>query len=126
MIPATRFDSIAQVATAAKDRARADSAAKDTTAKDTTAKGAAAKGAIARASITRPALAGDTATPVKPPSLQRPIPVQNWVAALDAPLTPGEYRVTGVPKTVVNEQIEILGGIPQDDFIQQALVNSQL
>jgi len=29
----------------------------------------------------------------------------------------------GVPKTVVNDQIEILGGIPQDDFIQQALGN---
>ena len=33
----------------------------------------------------------------------------------------GKYRVTGVPKTIVNDQIEILGGIPQDDFIQQAL-----
>ena len=32
-----------------------------------------------------------------------------------------KYRITGVPKTVVNDRIEILGGIPQDDFIQQAL-----
>jgi hypothetical protein len=31
------------------------------------------------------------------------------------------YRVNGVPKTVVNDRIEILGGIPQDDFVQQAL-----
>ena len=37
-----------------------------------------------------------------------------------------KYRVTGVPKTVVNDQIEILGGIPQDDFIAQALDNLQL
>jgi hypothetical protein len=26
-----------------------------------------------------------------------------------------------VPKTVVNEEIEILGGLPQDAFVQQAL-----
>jgi glutaredoxin-like protein len=31
------------------------------------------------------------------------------------------YRVTGVPKTVVDEQIEILGAIPEDAFIEQAL-----
>jgi Thioredoxin domain len=32
-----------------------------------------------------------------------------------------KYRVTGVPKTVVNESIEILGGLPEADFIQAAL-----
>jgi hypothetical protein len=26
-----------------------------------------------------------------------------------------------VPKTVVDEQIEILGGLPQDAFVEQAL-----
>ena len=31
------------------------------------------------------------------------------------------YHVTGVPKTVVNETIEILGAIPEDDFISQSL-----
>src|SRR5262245_16510850 len=31
------------------------------------------------------------------------------------------YRVTGVPKTVVDEQVEILGGLPQDLFVAQAL-----
>lgn len=31
------------------------------------------------------------------------------------------YRVTGVPKTVVNETIEILGGLPEEDFIDAAL-----
>jgi hypothetical protein len=29
--------------------------------------------------------------------------------------------VTGVPKTVVNDQVEILGALPQDAFIDQAL-----
>ena len=32
-----------------------------------------------------------------------------------------KYRVTGVPKTIVNEQIEILGALPEADFIEMAL-----
>jgi len=43
------------------------------------------------------------------------------VEATEFPDLARKYRVTGVPKTVVNDQIDILGGIPQDDFIQQAL-----
>jgi hypothetical protein len=31
------------------------------------------------------------------------------------------YRVTGVPKTVVNDEVEILGALPQDDYVEQAL-----
>jgi hypothetical protein len=31
------------------------------------------------------------------------------------------YRVTGVPKTIVNETIEILGGLPEEDFVRAAL-----
>jgi len=29
--------------------------------------------------------------------------------------------VTGVPKTIVNDQVEILGALPQDAFVDQAL-----
>ena len=32
-----------------------------------------------------------------------------------------KYRVTGVPKTVVNEQIEILGALPEAQFVRAAL-----
>ena len=32
-----------------------------------------------------------------------------------------EYRVTGVPKTIVNETIEILGALPEDMFVRAAL-----
>ena len=32
-----------------------------------------------------------------------------------------KYRVSGVPKTIVNETIEILGGIPEDEFVRAAL-----
>jgi hypothetical protein len=32
-----------------------------------------------------------------------------------------KYRVTGVPKTIVNETIEILGGLPEKVFVREAL-----
>ena len=32
-----------------------------------------------------------------------------------------KYRVTGVPKTIVNDEVEILGGLPEEDFVRQAL-----
>lgn len=32
-----------------------------------------------------------------------------------------KFRVTGVPKTVVNEQIEILGALPESQFVRAAL-----
>ena len=31
------------------------------------------------------------------------------------------YRVTGVPKTVVNDRNEILGAMPEDMFVEKAL-----
>jgi hypothetical protein len=43
------------------------------------------------------------------------------VEATEFPDLARRYRVNGVPKTVVNEEIEILGGLPQDAFVQQAL-----
>jgi predicted DsbA family dithiol-disulfide isomerase len=32
-----------------------------------------------------------------------------------------KYRVTGVPKTVVNEEIEIMGALPEPMFVRAAL-----
>jgi hypothetical protein len=32
-----------------------------------------------------------------------------------------KFRVTGVPKTIVNDSIEILGALPEADFIENAL-----
>ena len=43
------------------------------------------------------------------------------VEATEFPDLVRKFRVNAVPKTVINDQIEIMGGIPQDDFIQQAL-----
>ena len=43
------------------------------------------------------------------------------VEATEFPDLARRYHVNGVPKTVVNEEVEILGGLPQDAFVQQAL-----
>jgi predicted DsbA family dithiol-disulfide isomerase len=32
-----------------------------------------------------------------------------------------KYRVTGVPKTVVNETIEIMGGLPEQEYVRAVL-----
>jgi hypothetical protein len=44
------------------------------------------------------------------------------VEATEFPDLARRYQVSGVPKTVVNEEVEIMGGLPQDAFIQQALL----
>jgi hypothetical protein len=31
------------------------------------------------------------------------------------------FRVTGVPKTIVNESIEILGSLPEEQFVRSVL-----
>ena len=45
------------------------------------------------------------------------------VEATEFPDLARKYRVTGVPKTVVDDSVEILGGLPQDAFVAQALGN---
>jgi Thioredoxin domain len=46
------------------------------------------------------------------------------VEATEFPDLARQYQVNGVPKTVVDgsqAEVEILGAIPQDDYIEQAL-----
>jgi hypothetical protein len=43
------------------------------------------------------------------------------VEATEFPDLARRYHVSGVPKTVVNEETEILGALPEDAFIDQAL-----
>jgi predicted DsbA family dithiol-disulfide isomerase len=43
------------------------------------------------------------------------------VEATEYPDLARRYHVSGVPKTVINDQVEILGALPQDMFIEQAL-----
>jgi hypothetical protein len=43
------------------------------------------------------------------------------IEATEFPDLVRRYRVTGVPKTVVNDRIEILGGLPERSFVPQVL-----
>jgi predicted DsbA family dithiol-disulfide isomerase len=43
------------------------------------------------------------------------------VEATEFPDLARRYRVTGVPKTIVNEEVEILGALPEEAFVEQAL-----
>jgi predicted DsbA family dithiol-disulfide isomerase len=49
------------------------------------------------------------------------------VEATEFPDLARRYHVSGVPKTVINDQVEIIGGMPQDSFVEQTLsaLNSQ-
>src|SRR5216684_3471839 len=43
------------------------------------------------------------------------------VEATEYPDLARRYHVTGVPKTVVDDSIEILGAVPEEDFVNQSL-----
>ncbi len=43
------------------------------------------------------------------------------VEATEFPDLARQFQVSGVPKTVVNDEIEILGALPQDAYVAQAL-----
>jgi len=43
------------------------------------------------------------------------------VEATEFPDLARQYQISGVPKTIVNDAIEILGALPEDAFIAQAL-----
>jgi glutaredoxin-like protein len=45
------------------------------------------------------------------------------VEATEFPDLARKYAVTGVPKTVVNDSVEILGALPPDAFVEQALAH---
>jgi hypothetical protein len=43
------------------------------------------------------------------------------VEATEYPDLVRRYMVSGVPKTIVNDQVEILGALPESAFIEQAV-----
>ena len=43
------------------------------------------------------------------------------VEASEFPDLARRYHVSGVPKTIVNDTVEIMGALPQDAFVAQAL-----
>jgi hypothetical protein len=46
------------------------------------------------------------------------------IEATEYPDLTRRYQVSGVPKTIVNEKVEVLGALPEDDFIDQVLAQS--
>jgi len=43
------------------------------------------------------------------------------VEASESPDLVRKYQVSGVPKTMVNERVEILGARPEEDFVRTAI-----
>jgi len=43
------------------------------------------------------------------------------VEASEYPDLVRRYQVSGVPKTIVNEKVEILGARPEEDFVRTAI-----
>jgi hypothetical protein len=43
------------------------------------------------------------------------------IEATEFPELARRYRINAVPKTIVNDRIEILGSLPEDQFIRKAL-----
>ena len=54
-------------------------------------------------------------------ALENPNITASVVDATQFPDLVRHYRITGVPKTVVNDRVEILGAQPEEVFIRQAL-----
>jgi hypothetical protein len=48
------------------------------------------------------------------------------VEATEFPDLARRYRVSAVPKTIVNEKTEIMGALPQDAFIDEAISSLKL
>ena len=45
------------------------------------------------------------------------------VEATEFPDLVQRYRINGVPKTVVDDRVEILGGLPEPDFVRAVLAD---
>lgn len=54
-------------------------------------------------------------------ALESPFIRAATVSAVDFPDLVRRYQITGVPKTVVNDSVEILGALPEPMFVRQAL-----
>ena len=54
-------------------------------------------------------------------ALENPNITAAAVEATEFPDLVRRYRITGVPKTVVDGAVEILGGLPEAMFVKQAL-----
>jgi len=56
-------------------------------------------------------------------AVESPLVTAYAIEATEYPDLARKYRVTGVPKTVVDDTIEILGALPEEAFVAQALAD---
>jgi glutaredoxin-like protein len=54
-------------------------------------------------------------------AVESPLVTATCVEATEFPDLSRKYRVTGVPKTVVNDGTELLGAVPEDEFVRSVL-----
>jgi hypothetical protein len=54
-------------------------------------------------------------------AIENPLVTATAVEASEFPDMVRRYRISGVPKTVVNDVNEILGALPEAMFVEQAL-----
>jgi predicted DsbA family dithiol-disulfide isomerase len=54
-------------------------------------------------------------------AIESPFVTATAIEITEYPDVARRYRVTGVPKTVVNDRVEILGALPEGEFVRQAL-----
>jgi predicted DsbA family dithiol-disulfide isomerase len=54
-------------------------------------------------------------------ALESSLVTASLVTATEFPDLVRQYRVTGVPKTVVNDRLEILGALPEEAYVDQVL-----
>jgi thioredoxin family protein len=54
-------------------------------------------------------------------ALANPNITATTIEANEFPELARRYRVSGVPKTIVNDRVEILGALPEPMFVRQAL-----
>ena len=50
-----------------------------------------------------------------------PFVTASTIEATEFPELAKQYQVTGVPKTIVDDRIEILGNLPEVEFVRKAL-----
>ena len=54
-------------------------------------------------------------------AVEHPKVTSTIVEASEYPDLVQKYHVSGVPKTMVNERVEILGAMPEEDFVRTAV-----
>jgi predicted DsbA family dithiol-disulfide isomerase len=50
--------------------------------------------------------------------MENPLITADMIEAIEFPHLAEKYEVTGVPKTIINEKVEIEGAVPENVFLE--------